>query len=50
LDDLIKEIDGVTEQQVFQIAQNLLIGDRIALTGVGPLSSRQAEDLGAKFS
>ncbi len=50
LDDLIKEIDGVTEQQVFQIAQNLLIGDRIALTGVGPLSSRQAADLGAKFS
>jgi predicted Zn-dependent peptidase len=50
LDDLIKEIDGVTEQQVFQIAQNLLIGDRIALTGVGPLSSRQAKDLGAKFS
>ncbi|MDC8448193.1 MAG: insulinase family protein [Nitrospira sp.] len=50
LDDLIKEIDGVTEQQVFQIAQNLLIGDRIALTGLGPLSSRQVEDLGAKFS
>jgi predicted Zn-dependent peptidase len=50
LDDLIKEIDGVTEQQVFQIAQNLLIGDRIALTGLGPLSSRQMEDLGAKFS
>jgi len=50
LDDLIKEIDGVTEQQVFQIAQNLLIGDRIALTGLGPLSSRQVEDLGAKCS
>ena len=50
LEDLLAEIDGVTEQQVFQTAQNLFIGDRIALTGLGPLSSRQVEGLGAKFS
>ena len=50
LEDLIEEIDGVTEQQVFQIAQHLLVGDRIALTGLGPLTSRQVESLGAKFS
>ena len=50
LEDLIVEIDGVTEQQVFQTAQNLFIGDKIALTGLGPLSSRQVERLSAKFS
>ena len=50
LENLLAEIDGVTEQQVFQIAQNLFIGDRIALTGLGPLSSRQVEGLSAKFS
>ncbi|HWG95597.1 MAG TPA: pitrilysin family protein [Nitrospira sp.] len=50
LEDLIAEIDGVTEQQVFQTAQNLFIGDKIALTGLGPLSSRQVEGLSAKFS
>lgn len=50
LEDVITEIDGVTEQQVFQTAQNLFIGDRIALTGLGPLSSRQVEGLSAKFS
>lgn len=50
LEDVIAEIDGVTEQQVFQTAQNLFIGDRIALTGLGPLSSRQVEGLSARFS
>ncbi|MBX3329019.1 MAG: insulinase family protein [Nitrospira sp.] len=50
LEDLIAEIDGVTEQQVFQTAQNLFAGDRIALTGLGPLSSRQVEELSAKVS
>jgi predicted Zn-dependent peptidase len=50
LQDLMTEIDGVTEQQVFQTARNLLVGDRIALTGLGPLSSRQMGELSAKFS
>jgi len=50
LEDLIEEIDSVTEQQVLQIAQNLLAGNRIALTGLGPLSSRQVAGLSAKFS
>ncbi len=50
LEDLITEIDAITEQQVFQTAQNLFIGDKIALTGLGPLSSRQVEGLSAKFS
>ena len=50
LENLIAEIDGVTEHQVFQTAQNLFAGDSIALTGLGPLSSRQAGELSANFS
>jgi predicted Zn-dependent peptidase len=50
LEDLIAEIDAVTEQQVFRIAQHLFTSDRIALTGLGPLSSRQVGELSARFS
>ncbi len=50
LEDLIAEIDGVTEQQVFQTAQDLFADDRIALTGLGPLSSRQVRELSEKLS
>ncbi len=35
LDSLIAGIESVTEQQVFQAAQNLFTSDRIALTGFG---------------
>ena len=41
LDDLIREIDGVTEQQVFQIARNLLIGDNNRTDRIGSSFSRQ---------
>ena len=50
LEEMIAEIDGVSEQQVFQTAQNLLTSDRIALTGLGPLSSRRVGELSARFS
>ncbi|MDF0664699.1 MAG: pitrilysin family protein [Nitrospira sp.] len=50
LEDLMMEIDGVTEQQVFHTAQRLFVHDRIALTGLGPLSSRQVRELNASFS
>jgi predicted Zn-dependent peptidase len=50
LEDVIADIDGVTEQQVFQTAHNLFTDGRIALTGLGPLSSRQTEELCTKFS
>lgn len=50
LKELIAEIDRVTEQQVFQTARNLFTSDRIALTGLGPLSSRQVRELSARFS
>jgi hypothetical protein len=47
---MIADIDGVTEQQIFQTARNLFTDGRIALTGLGPFSSRQTEELCAKFS
>ncbi len=50
LEDVIADIDGVTEQQVFQTAHSLFTDGRIALTGLGPFSSRQTEELCAKFS
>lgn len=50
LQDMIADIDGVTEQQIFQTARNLFTDGRIALTGLGPFSSRQTEELCAKFS
>lgn len=50
LGDLITEIEGVTEQQVFQTARNLFSSGRIALTGLGPLSSRQVGELSERFS
>lgn len=50
LGNLITEIEGVTEQQVFQTARNLFSSGRIALTGLGPLSSRQVGELSEKFS
>lgn len=50
LEDMLAEIDDVTEEQVFQTAQDLFTGDRFALTGLGPLSSRQMGELSAKFS
>lgn len=49
LEDLMMEIDGVTEQQVFQTAQSLFVNDSIALTGLGPLSSRQMRELSSNF-
>jgi len=49
LEDMLAEIDGVTEEQVFRTAQNLFTVDRFALTGLGPLSSRQMGKLNSKF-
>jgi len=50
LEDLIAEINSVTEQQVFETARTLFTSDLIALTGLGPFSSRQVGELSAKFS
>ena len=45
LEDMISEIDGVTEQQVSQVARTLFTTENMALTGLGPLSSRQIDAL-----
>ena len=45
LEDMLREIDATTEQQVFRVAQELLAPGTMAITGLGPLSSRQISSL-----
>lgn len=45
LEDLLSEIDAVTEPQVFRVAQDLFAPGTMAVTGLGPLSSRQVAAL-----
>lgn len=49
LQDMISEINVLTEQHVFQVAQDLFAPEKFALTGVGPLSSRQVKGLSGQF-
>lgn len=41
LEDMIREIDAITEQQVCRVGQDLLAPGSMAITGLGPLSTRQ---------
>ena len=45
LEEMVSEIDTVTEQQVFRVAQELFAPETMAITGLGPLSSRQVAAL-----
>jgi predicted Zn-dependent peptidase len=45
LEEMLREIDAVTEQQVFRVGQELLSPGTIAITGLGPLSARQISSL-----
>lgn len=45
LEEMISEIDAVTEQQVSRVARTLFTIENLALTGLGPLSSRQIDTL-----
>lgn len=45
LEDMLAEIDAITEQQVFRVGQDLLSPESMAITGLGPLSSRQVSTL-----
>ncbi len=45
LEDMLSEIDAVTEPQVFRVAQDLFAPGTMAVTGLGPLSSRQVAAL-----
>jgi predicted Zn-dependent peptidase len=49
LEDMISEINGVTEQQICRVAQELFVPEKMALTGLGPLSSRQVKALSGQF-
>jgi predicted Zn-dependent peptidase len=49
LEDMLKEIDAVTEQQISRVAQDSFISKRIALTALGPFTSRQAHVLSGRY-
>jgi len=49
LEDMLKEIDAVTEQQISRVAQDSFISKRIALTALGPFTSRQRHVLSARY-
>lgn len=42
LEDMLREIDAITEEQVFRVAQDLLAPKNMAITALGPLSPRLA--------
>ena len=50
LEEMIQGIEAVTAQQVFRAAQNLFNPSNLAVTGLGPLSSRQVRALSEEFS
>jgi predicted Zn-dependent peptidase len=41
LEEMLSEIDGVTEEQVDRVARELLTLDTMAITGLGPLTAKQ---------
>jgi predicted Zn-dependent peptidase len=45
LEDMIGDIDAVPVEQVHRVAQEILASNTMALTGLGPLSSRQLSTL-----
>lgn len=49
LEEMILKIDGITPQQISQVAQDLFTPEKIALTGLGPLSSRQVKALSGQY-
>lgn len=48
LEDMIQEIDALTDQQIFCVARDFFIPNRMALTALGPISSRQVNGLRAR--
>lgn len=50
LEEMITEVDAVSEQQVHRVAQDLFGGGHIALTALGPLTTRQVTALNARCS
>jgi predicted Zn-dependent peptidase len=49
LEEMISDIDAVTEQQVNRVARTLFTTENMAMTGLGPISSRQIEALRQRF-
>ena len=49
LEDMLKEIDAVTEQQISRVAQDSFVSKRIALTALGPFTSRREHVLSSRY-
>ncbi|MBK9307340.1 MAG: insulinase family protein [Nitrospira sp.] len=49
LEDMIRKIDAVTDHQIARVARDFLISHKMALTALGPLSSRQSQALSARY-
>jgi len=49
LEDMLKEIDAVTDQQLARVAQDSFNPKQIALTALGPLTARQGHELCARY-
>jgi predicted Zn-dependent peptidase len=45
LEDMLWEINAITEQRVWRLAQDLFAPGTMAITGLGPLSGRQMKAL-----
>lgn len=50
LEDMIREIDGVTRQQFVRVSQEALLSTGMAVTALGPLSSRQMYGLRTRYA
>ncbi len=49
LENIISEINAVTEQQICRVAESLFTTKSLALTGLGPLSSKQVGMVSKKY-
>ncbi len=50
LEEMIAEVDAVSPQQIQRVARDLFGTRKIALTALGPMTSRQVTALNARFS
>jgi predicted Zn-dependent peptidase len=50
LEDMIAQINAVTQQQIVRVAEDLLVPEKLALTALGPLSARHVGALSAAVS
>lgn len=50
LEEMVQEIDAVTEQQILRVAQESFTSKTMAITALGPLSARQMQTLSMAYA